>query len=390
MEDVPSKLPPFLHREQTRHRRSVWYFRRGRGRRVRLLGDFGSVEFWAAYEAVAKGAPPQRNGHAPGTFAWGMAAYRKSQAWLALSTATQRQRINIFRNIEKNLGASKLRDWKHGDIAAGRDARVATPAAAGMFIKALRGFFAWALEAGHVTKNPCDGVKVVSVPSEGFAVWTDDDVAAYRAHWPLGTHQRVAFEVLRETGLRRGDAVRVGPAHVRDGVIRLMTEKTGERVSITVSDAPVEAIKDGPVGEFTFIVGAGGKPLVKEAFTNMFRTWAKAAGVSKSPHGVRKAAATADALDGWTDAELDAKFGWTGRQMASLCTRSANRERLSLAAAARLKAGTKVPHPVPQVRDETQEKPRDFGSSGAPSRYQTNVPNHPSLSVISEETQRKL
>jgi len=69
-----------------------------------------------------------------------------------------------------------------------------------MFIKALRGFFAWALEAGHVTKNPCDGVKVVSVPSEGFAVWTDDDVAAYRAHWPLGTHQRVAFEVLRETG----------------------------------------------------------------------------------------------------------------------------------------------------------------------------------------------
>jgi integrase len=169
-----------------------------------------------------------------------------------------------------------------------------------------------------------------------------------------------------------------------------MTEKTGERVSIAVSDASVEAIKDGPVGEFTFIVGAGGKPLVKEAFTNMFRTWAKAAGVSKSPHGVRKAAATADALDGWTDAELDAKFGWTGRQMASLYTRSANRERLSLAAAARLKAGTKVPHPVPQVRDETQEKPRDFGSSGAPSRYQTNVPNHPSLSVISEETQRKL
>ena|ERR1700733_14904048 len=130
MEDVPSKLPPFLHREQTRHRRSVWYFRRGRGRRVRLLGDFGSVEFWAAYEAAAKGARPQRNGHAPRTFAWGMAAYRKSQAWLALSAATQRQRINIFRNIEKNLGDSKLRDWKHGDIAAGRDARVATPAAA--------------------------------------------------------------------------------------------------------------------------------------------------------------------------------------------------------------------------------------------------------------------
>ena len=80
----------------------------------------------------------------------------------------------------------------------------------------------------------------------------------------------------------------------------------------------------------------------------MFRTWAKAAGVYKSPHGLRKAAATADALDGYSDAELSAKFGWTGRQMASLYTRSANWERLSLAAARRTKERTKVPAPDPK------------------------------------------
>jgi hypothetical protein len=74
----------------------------------------------------------------------------------------------------------------------------------------------------------------------------------------------------------------------------------------------------------------------------MFHEWALAAGVNKSPHGVRKAAATADALDGWTDAELDAKFGWTGRKMASHYTRSANRERLSLGAA---EIGNKSPAP---------------------------------------------
>lgn len=44
--------------------------------------------------------------------------------------------------------------------------------------------------------------------SEGFAVWTDADVAACRARWPLGTRRRLAFEVLRETGLRRGAATR--------------------------------------------------------------------------------------------------------------------------------------------------------------------------------------
>ena len=58
----------------------------------------------------------------------------------------------------------------------------------------------------------------------------------------------------------------------------------------------------------TFIAGLNGRALVKEAFGNVFREWANEAGVPKSAHGLRKAAATADAMDGFTDAELDAKF----------------------------------------------------------------------------------
>jgi hypothetical protein len=42
-----------------------------------------------------------------------------------------------------------------------------------------------------------------------------------------------------------------------------------------------------------------------------------------------QSSATADALAGRSDAELDAKFGWTGRRMASLYTRDASREKLS-------------------------------------------------------------
>ncbi len=109
-------------------------------------------------------------------------------------------------------------------------------------------------------------------------------------------------------------------------MIRLQTEKTGEQVAVAVSDILAAAIEAGPVGQMTFIVGAGGKPMVKEAFGNIFREWCNAAGVSKSAHGARKAAATADAMDGFSDAELDAKFGWTGRKMAARYTRTANRE----------------------------------------------------------------
>ena len=328
---MPRKLPPFLHREITRHKRPVWYFRRGKGVRVRIPGEFNSVEFLAAYDAALKGARPVRLGHAEGTFAWALRAYYASQTWAALRPGTQRTKRYILNGVESALGDSKLRDWKRGDIAAGRDKRAATPAAAEMFVKSLRSFFAWALEVGIVAANPTDGVKVVAASTGGFAPWTDDDVAAYRARWPLGTRPRLAFEVLRETGLRRGDAVRVGLPNVRDGVIRIATEKTGERVSLPVSEVLAAAIEAGPVGAMTFIASVAGKPMTKESFGTIFREWCDAAGVSKSAHGVRKAAATADAQDGYSDAELDAKFGWTGRKMAAHYTRTVNRERLSIA-----------------------------------------------------------
>jgi integrase len=209
----------------------------------------------------------------------------------------------------------------------------------------LRGLFRWLLESGLVADDPTTGVAVVRAKTEGFPVWDEQDEARFRARWPLGTRERVAFEVLRQTGLRRGDAVRVGRPHVRDGVIRIATEKTGERVAIAMSATLAEAIAAGPCGDLTFIATSDGRPTTKESFGNWFRGACAGAGVTKSAHGLRKAGATADALSGYSDAELDAKFGWRGRKMASLYTESANRERLSLAAARRTEDEQKVPHP---------------------------------------------
>lgn len=346
---MPPKLPPFLHRQITRHGRTVWYVRKGKGPRVRIHGAFGSAEFLAAYDAALGGRAKSHKSPPTGTFAWGLSLYRSSQIWGALSPATRRQRDNIFARIVKTHGETTLSAWKRGDIAAGRDKRATTPAAARHFVDALRGLFRWLVESGLAANDPTEGVTVAKPKSDGFAIWTEADEEAFRARWPLGTRERVAFEVLRQTGLRRGDAVRVGRPHVKDGAIRFATEKTGERVAIAVSAALAEALAAGPCGELTFIATSEGRPMVKESFGNWFREVCGAAGVSKSSHGLRKAAATADALAGWSDAELDAKYGWTGRKMASLYTRAASRERLSLAAAARTEREQQVPHPAGKV-----------------------------------------
>lgn len=347
MLEMPRKLPPHLYRERTRHGVPVWYVRVGKGKRVRIRGEFGSSEFETAYAAAVKGETPAKTSRFPadGTFAWGAALYRRSQVWASLKPSTRQVRGNILKRLEEKVGHTRLRDWTRKDVIAGRDARADRPAAARHFVDVLRGMFRFLLEADLVKADPTDGVKVARPQTGGHEAWTDADLERYRAHWKLGTRQRVALELLYATGLRRGDAVRAGEQHVRNGVIRLKTEKTGETVAIAVSPELLEALRAGPTGDLAWIVGETGLPLTKESFGNNFRDWCNAAGVSRSAHGVRKAAATGDAHDGWSDAELDAKYGWRGRRMAPLYTREAQRERLSLEAARRTKERTKRPAP---------------------------------------------
>jgi integrase len=143
----------------------------------------------------------------------------------------------------------------------------------------------------------------------------------------------VAFDVLLFTGLRRGDAVRLGRPHVKDGVANIRTEKTGQLVIIPILPPLQASLDAGPIGELTFIAGERGRPMKKESFGTWFRNACRAAGVHGSAHGLRKAGATRAANNGATEAQLEAIFGWRGGGMASLYTRQANRAKLARDAA---------------------------------------------------------
>jgi hypothetical protein len=72
---VPPKLPPHLHRQITRHGRVVWYFRRGKGPRTRLPGEFNSPAFLAAYDAAQGPGAKAHKSPPSGTFAWANRKY---------------------------------------------------------------------------------------------------------------------------------------------------------------------------------------------------------------------------------------------------------------------------------------------------------------------------
>jgi hypothetical protein len=137
----------------------------------------------------------------------------------------------------------------------------------------MRGLFKWATKASLVKVDPTIGVEDPARPKgSGFPVWTEDQVAAYERRWPTGTRQRVWLDVLLYTGLRRGDAVRLGRQHVRNGIATLKTEKSGFELEVTLPILPVlaETLNIGPCGELAFIAGATGMPLSKRAFGNEF------------------------------------------------------------------------------------------------------------------------
>jgi integrase len=333
----PTHLP-HLVRQVTQHGKVVWYFRIDQGPRTRIKAAFGSPEFIAEYQAaIACGGTgrPGKKKSTVGSLAWLLDRYRETAGWMALSEATRRQRDNIFVHVIETAGHTAASKIDRKAIVAGKERRAKTPSQARNFLDAMRGLFRWAADAEHIKSDPTAGVgNPPRKAGAGFVAWTEDDVTRYQARWPLGTRQRVWLDVLLYSGLRRGDVVRYGRQHVRDGVGRIKTEKSGETVMAVLPVLPVlaETLKAGPCGDLTFIVGEGGQPLTKESFGNLFREACNQAQVAGSAHGVRKIAATTAANNGATTQQLKALFGWTSDQMAEIYTKTADRDRLGRAA----------------------------------------------------------
>ena len=356
MDAMPRPRPPHLHRQVTRHGKAVWYVRINKGPRIRLRAVFGSPEFEAEYRAAISGTPrPPKGAPAAGTLAWLMERHRETAAWCALSPATRKQRENIYKQVLASAGSRPFARITADAIVAGRERRAGTPHQARHFLDAMRGLFRWAVKAGHANADPTAGVdNPPRAKGDGFLPWTEEHVAAYQRHWPIGTKERVWLDVLLYSGLRRGDAVRYGRQHVHNGVGRMKTEKSGFTVTAVVPVLPVlaETLAVGPCGDLTFIVGERGQPLTKESFGNAFRDACRAAGVPGSAHGVRKIAATTAANNGATTSQLKALFGWTSDAMPTIYTRGADRERLGREAGHMLANDerTSIPSPSQEVR----------------------------------------
>jgi integrase len=333
LNDMPRPRPPYLHRECKPDGYTYWYVRVRKGKRIPIKSEYGTEAFTAEYNAAIVGNPaPVKASFDSKSLRWLLERYKESADWEDLSGATRRQRLNIFAGVMKGGGNEPYKAITAAHIEKGKERREKTPAQSRNYLDAMRGLYRWALSKNFVTFDPTAGVKnPPRKKGRGFPAWTEADVEAYEARWPLGTKERVWLDVLLYSGLRRGDAVKYGRPHVRNGVGTMLLEKGGERITVTLPVLPVlqASLDAGPIGDLTFIAGERKRPLTKESFGNFFSEAARKAGVQKSAHGIRKIAATRAANAGATVPQLKALFGWLTDAMASHYTREADRVRLA-------------------------------------------------------------
>ena len=104
---------------------------------------------------------------------------------------------------------------------------------------------------------------------------------AYEKRWPLGTRERLAFDVLLYTAQRVGDVVRMQRSDIRNGVISVAQQKTGVEVFVPLHPALARSIKAGPSKGIYLIGDKDGRPIKRARLSALIAAATKAGGASR-------------------------------------------------------------------------------------------------------------
>ena len=192
-------------------------------------------------------------------------------------------------------------------------------------------------------------VKDKAARGEGHYTWTEDDVARYRGRHPLGTQARLAMEIMLNLGLRKSDAMRIGPTDIQGGWLnefepQKTSRTTGMKVNIPIRPELAEAIAATKViGTRTYLVHKHGKAHgSSKSFGNWMRDRYDEAGLEDcANHGLRKLCLTRLAEVGCSVFEIMAISGHKDAAEVQTYVDKANRKKMAMQATARLD-GTKA------------------------------------------------
>ena len=364
------KWPRYVDGFLDRFGKPRFYLRRPGFKRVPLPNLPWSPEFMAAYEAAmaGEGAPARlelgASRTAVGTVNHAIVGYYNCAAFAVLAPLTRQMRRAVLERFRAEHGEKRIAMLRREHVA--RIVLKLKPYAQRNLLKTLRGLMAFALADSLIEEDPTLGVKPVRVgKSAGFYSWTEDDIAAFERRHPVGTTARLAFALMLYLGLRRSDAVRIGPQHVRSGMVCFTPQKTARSTGF-VLNCPLHPelaaiVKATPSRHLTFLTTEAGEPFTAPGFGNWMRERCDEAGLAQcSSHGLRKGCARRLAEAGASVNEIAAVTGHADLREVAVYTRAADNRRMAGQAMMRLTETFGRPN----SEQKLPNSPTGFGNSG--------------------------
>ena len=321
---------PYLMQDVDRHGNVRLYVRRKNLGKVRIKALPGSPQFMDEYKAALTRLSeptkaPNKRQHL-GTLGWLSEQYYKSPQFAVIDKRQQRVRQLVMRALldEPTKEGSNYRfydcpisEFTSDHVRLLRNRRKDAPSVANRRVGELRKMFAWGVEecSTWVKRNVATGVAALQYKKEGYRAWTHEDVAKFEAYWPVGSAPRLALAIMLYTGVRRSDAVLLGPPMVKNGSITFTPQNTRKQKKVlTLPVLPVlqDVIDKTPtIGMKSFLVTQQGNPFTA-GFGYWFREKCDVAGLKEcTAHGIRKVAAETTAENGATEKDMLDIFCWT-------------------------------------------------------------------------------
>ena len=237
-------LPEYVSAFRDRHGKERLRFRRKGFKSYYFKAPLGTEDFRTEYRACMEGTDNKivigEDKSAPGSMADLIARYCAVPDRIGPTRTTQAKIRNIldkfrtehghrlvadvrFEHIDKIIAKKRVKRQVGKRIEGGDEA-------AKKLRKELIRLFDFAVKIGMRTDNPVRLSERVKAKPGTFHTWTEEEIAQFRQHHKMGTKARLAMELMLWTGQRRGDAIRMGRQHIKDGRIADL-EKEIERLN---------------------------------------------------------------------------------------------------------------------------------------------------------------
>jgi integrase len=277
---------------------NVRFYYRPKGAKGIALPDFPpeNHKFLAAYAEAVNGVVLQTNTHSTGTIGAAIRAYLASDKYLSLAVSSRGVWRRQADDICFRYGKAKLVDLLPKHIR--QDLARLDPHPANNRLRVWRSLCRWWVDAGLVDTDPARDVRKRETPaSDGHKPWQRTDFAAFRLRWPIGTQERLAFELMYQSCAAIGDACRLGPANVQGEWLAYARKKTGTQSMSPLFDGPdwfeacdhYHTCVNAAPRHMTYLTTKAGASRSAKAVASWFSRAATSAGLPDlSAHGIRK------------------------------------------------------------------------------------------------------